>query len=395
MKTCAPGAALRFAASALALLALLLVTRHADAYPFMIRHDYTACAMCHADPSGGGVLTPYGRAQGDLLLRTRYSGGAPEEADRSAGFLWGVFDMPDWLLAGGTVRTLNLWDKADGYPTRSSFFLLQADLRAEARIAGFRANGSIGAIPTSNSPAAISGSVVSREHWLGYGFGDDAFLVRAGRIDLPYGVRMIEHTMFVRAATRTDLNETQQHGVAFAYTASTVRGELMAIAGNYQIRPDAFRERGYSGYVEWAPLPRLAVGVSSLVTHAAQDVYLKVPSTRQAHGLFVRAAPVRPLVIMAEGDLLLQAPSGLPNRTGVASLLQADWEITQGVHLLVTGEHQKPQAGELPSYHGWFSANWFFAPHADVRFDVLRASDGAFGMRFDSTAAMLQAHVFL
>ncbi len=31
-----------------------------------------------------------------------------------------------------------------------------------------------------------------------------------------------------------------------------LRFEVMAIAGNYQIEPDAYRERGYSGYVEFA-----------------------------------------------------------------------------------------------------------------------------------------------
>lgn len=107
-----------------------------------------------------------------------------------------------------------------------------------------------------------------RRHWLGYAFADDAVLVRAGRMNVPFGVRSIEHTMFVRVATRTDLNETQQYGVAVAYTGELLRGEVMGILGNCQLSPDAYRERGYSAHLELAPLPRAALGVSSLVTHA-------------------------------------------------------------------------------------------------------------------------------
>ena len=70
----------------------------------------------------------------------------------------------------------------------------------------------------------------------------------------------------------------------------------MAIAGNYQIRPDAYRERGYSLSAEYTAADRLALGVSSLATHAARDLYQKVPNTRQAHGLFARFAPWQPLV---------------------------------------------------------------------------------------------------
>ena len=71
-----PAHHLRFLPALLGLIAfavLSLAASRADAYPWMIRHEYTGCAICHGDPTGGGVLTAYGRAQGDLLLRTRYS----------------------------------------------------------------------------------------------------------------------------------------------------------------------------------------------------------------------------------------------------------------------------------------------------------------------------------
>src|SRR5262249_45092482 len=55
-------------AALLALAVALLWPAAASAYPTMIRHGYTQCASCHTDPSGGTLLTEYGRAQSELLL---------------------------------------------------------------------------------------------------------------------------------------------------------------------------------------------------------------------------------------------------------------------------------------------------------------------------------------
>ena len=361
----------------------------------MIRHGYTGCVTCHADPSGAGLLTAYGRAQSDLLLRTRYTGGTPEEADKSAGPALGLVSLPGWLLVGGQFRGLGVLAKPDGQKWATSIVLMQADLGAQISVGGFRANGSLGVVQSSASRASVVGSVVSREHWLGYSFNDDAFLVRAGRINLPFGLRIIEHTMFVRAATRADINDTQQHGVSFAYSGEILRGELMGILGNYQLSPDSYRERGYSGYVEMAPYERTALGLSSLVTHAATDVYLQVADTRQAHGIFARVSPWPVLAVLAESDLVIHSPRGLPNETGLANLLMLDTEPVQGLHLLGAVESYKKQSGEGTSWALWAGSNWFFAPHADVRADLLRRSDVVGNVRLESIALLAQMHVFL
>src|SRR5262249_37407470 len=52
--------------------AVVLSSTAAKAYPTMIRHGYPQCASCHTDPSGGTLLTRYGRAQSELLLSSRW-----------------------------------------------------------------------------------------------------------------------------------------------------------------------------------------------------------------------------------------------------------------------------------------------------------------------------------
>lgn len=387
---------LRALFAVLVLVGVFVVPRRAEAYTWMIRHDYGGCTACHADPSGGGPLTEYGRAQGDTLLRMHYGGSDADEVPKSAGFLLGLVTPPDWLLAGGDFRAMGLATKPNSAPLTTDFLLMQADLRAAIVAGGFRAGVSVGAISTDSSGASIVGPVVSREHWAGYAFGDGTWMVRAGRINMPYGIRSIEHTLFVRSDTRTDLNDSQQHGVAVAYNGEKVRGELLGILGNYQIQPDAYRQRGYSGYLEYSPVARLALGASSLVTRANKDLYLHVGDLRQAHGLFVRTAPWRPLVLLVEGDLVLHALDGPKNLTGHAAMAQADLEPIQGLHFVTTFELKRSGATNTgESFAAWAGANWFFLPHADLRLDAMEERLALGPSTLNIASYMAQLHLYL
>jgi hypothetical protein len=380
---------------------LLLVARRAEAYTWMIRSGHAACVSCHVDPSGAGLLTTYGREQGADLLRPSFvdAGGDDQAVEQRGKFLAGLVDTPDWLLLGGSFRPALLVTSAQsGGASGSStdVILMQADLRAGVRAGPWRASASAGVITTDNSYASIAGQLVSREHWVGYALDGDTVTLRAGRMNLPYGLRVIEHTLWVRSETRTDINDQQQHGLAAAYSAGRVRAELMAILGNYQISPDAARERGYSGYLEVTPAPGYALGASSLITHAAEDIVLHVANTRQAHGLFLRAAPWSPLVILAEGDVVLNRPSGGPNANGLATMLQLDFEPLQGLHLIGTGETWRPGGAETgTSYGAWASIDWFFLPHCDVRFDYVWRAMSFGGMTVDGTIYLAQLHIYL
>jgi hypothetical protein len=357
------------------------------------------------DPSGAGLLTAYGRESGDDELTMKYRPAAAGDEARRSGPLWGRLDTPDWLLVGAGFRLAFLDTKVSGAPAgppgspSSSWsgrpILMQADLRAGVRAGGFRASGTIGVV-SDKSYASVAGNLVSREHWVGYAFDSDAFILRAGRMNLPFGIRSIEHTLWVRQWTQTDINDTQEHGVAFAYNSSKIRGEIMGILGNYQISPDAYRQRGYSATVEAVPVSGLAVGASSLLTHVSEDFRLRVENLHQAHGLFVRASPVVPLVILAEGDLVIDSPKGSTTTKGFATMLQGDVEPLQGLHLILTGETWAPGGTEtLTSYGGWAAVDWFCLRQFDVRADFMWRSMAFGAERLDATAFLVQVHLYL
>lgn len=381
----------------------LLFSGAASAYPWMLRHDYTVCSTCHVDPSGAGLMTLYGRAQSEVLLRTRY-GEPPEDEDPSklGGFAFGALELPEEVLLQGDVRASVLRvEPPSPAPAVTRFILMQADLAVGVMVDRFRASVSLGYIREGALGASVTHGeqdrLLSRQHWAGFTFGEgDEFMLRAGRINLPFGLRVVEHTLWARSAPRTDVNAAQQHGLALSYSSENWRVEAMAIIGNLQLSPPALRERGYSAYIERAIAQKAAVGLSSLITYADHDIAAKQPVFRQAHGFFARVLPTKPVVIMAEGDLLVRSPKGHQYEIGATGMLQVDVEPVQGLHFIGTGELLSEDfKNQSASAGGWLSVHWFFLPHVDLRFDVIHRDVPAGEGRVGVTSLLGQIHGFL
>lgn len=458
-------------------LLALLAPRDAHAYAWMLKHQYTSCNACHADPSGGELLTSYGRTLTQEALSMKWGGSAegsagmyrlkrtvavnparfaaraklagkdeatdgeqaePDEeatptaegseepkaeAETTEGeaapeaaassepldltpFLFGAVTLPDWLLLGGSYRHMNIITPQSEEKFRT--FPMMMDLYGQMQFGGFKVGGSIGgARVAAGSPFARSAQIttnqgkewnlISRTHYVGYEITPE-LQVRGGRLNLPFGVRIPEHVMWVRSATRTDRESAQQHGVSVNYLSESFRFELMGIAGNYQINPDEFRERGYSGYFEYFLTTKTVVGASSLVTVAKNDrlVQDKASMTRMAHGVMLRSVIGESTVVSAEIDALLRSRF----ETGYVGFLQVDYEAVQGLHFMLTGEmldegHSKAAdapartAGSgKPRVGGWASASWWFLPHFDVRLDAIKRTD-------EDVSILAQLHCYL
>lgn len=372
-----------YALVSVAFIAMLAVPLRADAYPWMNRHQYPNCGSCHADPSGAGLLTEYGRAQSMLLLSSRFGQGTEEEEPSSVkDFLFGAVELPDQLLVGAWLREGYLWNVANGQLVDRRPLQMRADLAAQLKVGSLRVSGSIGmavadarfltqqAALTSNSEGA---NLVSREHWIGWDMADDAVLLRAGRVMLPFGLRITEHTAWVRSETRTDINQAQQHGIAVAFNSENIRAEAMLVAGNLQVRPDSYRERGFVGYAELHASPGYDFGISALALRSETDLATRRPILRQSYGLFGRVAPIRPLALLIESDLLVASDQDHGTEYGVAGLLQTDLEPWQGLHFAATSEVvRRARADSTFGWGQWGTVAWFFVPHMDVRGDIIR-----------------------
>jgi len=390
----------------IALVSLFVSTfcaRDAHAFASTIRHGYTQCVPCHVDPSGAGPLTAYGRAIADEAIRMRFPGEAEQAEDSppSAAFLWGAIPLPDQLILQGDVRYAHLEQKVEAVPVMSRGIWMQLDMGAALRLGAFTASASLGYAPEGARAAAITNSadknLISRYHWVGYSFLDGALSLRAGRMNLPYGLRVIEHTSWVRATTRTSIDAHQQYGLSVAWMKGPIRAELMGIIGNFAVSPDEFRERGYSAYVEVALAPKLALGATGLTTFRKLDPATEKRTLHHAYGVFGRyATPWEPLVLTGEFDYNVESPRYAKRRQGVLGFLQADVEFIQGMHAIATGELSSVGVDSPPvSYGAWLSYAWFFLPHADLRVDsIVQHFDSAAGSR-EAYTFLMQGHFFL
>ena len=131
---CAPGV----------LAAVGLFSAAASAYPTMIRHGYTQCATCHTDPSGGTLLTQYGRAQSELLLSSRWGAAKEAEPASTSKFLFGLLTTPESVALGGWIREGYIWNTVDGTLVDHRALQMRASLAAEVRLGPVRAAAELG-----------------------------------------------------------------------------------------------------------------------------------------------------------------------------------------------------------------------------------------------------------
>ncbi len=404
------------------LLGVMLSSRSAHAFPWIIREGYNTCNTCHADPSGAGILTQYGRGMEEVVVRTPYKGKI-EDPGTLGNFAFGV-KLPEQLLLQTDYRSVLLETGSSGSGYQNPrYIIMQADQSGQLKLGRFRLNGSIGynrdngALSASVTQPADWGAVIARQYWMGFDIGkDEEFLLRIGRMNVPFGLRSIEHTLWARVATRSDVNKYQEHGVTLSYTGEHFRGEVMAILGNYQIHGatnwDGPHERGYAGYLEWLATEKVGLGVTSQITHADEartdlsgaelnPAIQPGPVWRQAHGITARVSPVKPLVLLAEVDALLNSQLDLVtnaahNHFGAVGYLQADVEVFQGIHIVGTGEFYEPSFDQvMTSVGGWLGLWWFFAPHFDFRFDWVQQAQGGASSYTDVTSFLFQFHGYL
>ena len=149
--------------------------------PVFLSRQYSRCTNCHYSPTGGGLLTPYGRSLSSEELSTTGShrgGGAP---GREHEFLYGALgEAARPVSLGLELRPshLELWS---GSYRAARDLLMNADLTAAVQARGFTFYGELG-----RQPGGEHARVASFEHWVSYkapgGLG-----VRAGRFLPAYG----------------------------------------------------------------------------------------------------------------------------------------------------------------------------------------------------------------
>jgi hypothetical protein len=311
----------------------IAVPASAAAFPELaLRAETPACGSCHVGPGGGGLLTEQGRDEaGDTLSR----GG-----DGRA--LHGSIDLPGWLLIGGDLRAAALV-KDDARATERvelAAFPMQADVRLGIRGGAFAAVATAG---LRGSTRRYDGSdrsyVISTEHYVMW--SGSALYVRAGRCFPVQGLRLPDHTLYVRRHTGTNLYE-EPYAIAAGY--ATPSWELHAAAFVHDpVLAVGRREAGGALHAE------LHVGGASLAASARAGT--GEDGSRAIGGVSTRARLAGDTIALAEVAVIRDQIADAAGVTQLVTFGGIDHQLARGVQLLGWYEHLQEAIGFSPTYH--------------------------------------------
>lgn len=197
---------------------ILFISAKASSYPQNIRYGYSTCQSCHVSPSGGGVLTDYGRMSSEEIMSTwKYD----NESSASHGAyekLTGVSDNPSKILPGADIRTVHIEKK--GF---SRFIVMQKE--AELAIPLDDRLTLVGTVGEYSQGEKYIKEY--RRHYILYNF-NEYVSVRAGKFQPAYGLNIDDHTISTRQGLGFDQDNVSHN---LELSAKNTLGEIILTPG--------------------------------------------------------------------------------------------------------------------------------------------------------------------
>jgi len=191
----------------LALICGLLFTLAiaAKAEPYLAYKNNLKCMACHVNPNGGGLRNDFGRSYGQQLLPSK---AASYDSTKLA-------KLTQFLTLGADARFNGTFQQDDNGNNNQSFAIASTQLYLNI------------ALPTTGLSFYIDqqvapGTAINREAFIMYKFASGNF-IKAGKLFLPYGLRIEDDSAFIRQATGMNFDNSD-NGVEFAldYSNTTV-----------------------------------------------------------------------------------------------------------------------------------------------------------------------------
>jgi hypothetical protein len=223
------------------------------AFPDLIRHGYFSCASCHVSPSGGGLLSSYGKSLSSELLSTW---GGKAKGDDSAA------ESPeaegDWWLVGGDLRSVQIYSE-DSLQKTAKYIPMQADIEAAVvDVGNFSVVGSVGLERKKASDDSLN-KFFSRRHYVLWR-NDQGYTLRGGRFYHAFGLGMPDHIIATRQAVENDFSD-ETYNIEGGLYGETFGGLITLITPS-QLEYSHQTESGVSAKIEYTPIDRSKVGMS-------------------------------------------------------------------------------------------------------------------------------------
>ncbi|MEA9358469.1 hypothetical protein SHI21_19690 [Bacteriovorax sp. PP10] len=216
----------------------ILFTPKAFSYSELSRHGYVNCTTCHLSPSGGGLLTPYGRELSKAALSTW---GAKQEQY----FAYNAFpkiSKSDQILVGAYIRGLQAYRK-DDQADEARAILMQADADIAYNAPDWAVVGSIGRQEIRKGLDSDS-RLFSRRHYGIYRITSNHQL-RAGKFLKFYGLNDPNHQLYVRRLLNFGF-DSESYNFEYSYQGEALNLFATAFKGNFKDKFSLAKEKGIS-----------------------------------------------------------------------------------------------------------------------------------------------------
>lgn len=343
---------------------LLLVPAAGRAEPFLaVAYGYQ-CSQCHVSPTGGGMRNSFGAQFSRSLLPAR-----PGSMNEKFAAITG-----DVIGLGMDARFAARQREVSGVDTSLGFGTDRVTMYVTAQVAG---NARL-YVDQKMSP----GGSINREAWAKVSF--DQFYIRAGRLFLPYGMRIEDDSAYIRQFTNINFN-TPDNGIEIGHVGDHISAQLSITNGTGGAAEvdDGKMVSARAAWVEQSY--RVGASINRNTTDAG---------TRNMYGLFL-GARTGPVGWIAEYDRVRDEPNGLPVADYNLGLVEADWKLKRGNFVrLAIDLLQSPTDSLATSRRYSLSYQWFPMPMTELRFVVRKGSTDSPDPFANSREYLAQLHLY-
>jgi len=336
---------------ALPLAAALLAPVVSLAEPYLAVRTGYKCMVCHVNPTGGGKRTEFGSiysqtamAAERLDLRTGQTvpGGASEPASWTG-------KLNDQFAVGSDLRA-NMQYIAVPHDTDTFAFTPHAQAYLEVKPIAER-------LTIYLDERVSPGAATNRETYAMLWFANKSAYVKAGRMFVPFGLRIEDDTAFIRQVTGTNFNSSDdgvEGGLELGPWSAQVSVTNGAGGGTETNRGKLISS--LFAYVQ--PVWRVGLSASANFNGAAD---------RRMQSVFagLRTGSVSWL---ASGVYITDDGTPTGRLKQWATLVEGNYEAARGHNLKLTYEYYDPNADVKEDQRERYSAVWEYVPFQFTQF---------------------------
>ncbi|MBC7539425.1 MAG: hypothetical protein H7281_11435 [Bacteriovorax sp.] len=238
-------------------LLFLLLCFHTPGYSYseLSRHGYVNCTACHLSPSGGGIMTPYGRELSRAVVSTW---GAKNEQYFAYNAI-PALSKNEKILVGAFVRGLQAI-RNDKQATEARAILMQADVDVAYNEKNWAVLTSLGRQEIRSGLNSDS-RLFSRRHYAIYRYNfSNQF--RAGKFLQFYGLNDPNHQLYVRKYLNFGF-DTESYNAEYSYLGENFNFYLTSSFGNFGDIHSQNTEKGISASTSYFFWDKQKVGLST------------------------------------------------------------------------------------------------------------------------------------